>query len=244
MSGLLLMSVFDVARALGAQPLRVTREEVADWLRPEYLKKRGGGFNYDPAINATFDLFRGVVSRDEAILHCLTKGNPKGRQQNTDAIKCIADYALANVSECDRIGFTAVVVGRVNGANVYAGIKAPMLRRRDGQALIVMPGYRMSHRPVETEIDVVCSIVLATFGRDDRAGADVEYLCAGPGIDGQRQFRAIRGRDRTIYDPDTLDHFMQTFVEGVAIAIDAGVAPKKPDLRGYRIIDPNQPSMF
>jgi hypothetical protein len=244
MPGLLLMNVFDVARALGITPLLVTPEEVADWLLSEYLRKRGGGFNYDPAINATYDLFRGIASRDQAILHCLTKGNPKGRRQNTEAIKCIADYALANVCRCERISFTAVAVGRVKGATVYAGIKAPMLRILNEEAFIVMPGYRMSHRPVEAEIDVACSIALDTFSRDDRAGADFEYLYAGPDQDGQRQFRAIKGRDRKILSRETLDGLMDTFVKGVALAIEAGAEPKKPDLRGYRVVDPRQPSVF
>ena len=119
-----------------------------------------------------------------------------------------------------------------------------MLRVRDDEALIVMPGYRMSHRPGEAEIDVACSIVLDNFARDDRAGADFEYLYAGPGPDGNRWFRPIKGRDRKIYSRDILDGFMDTFVKGVALAIEAGAEPKRPDLRGYRIIDPLQPSIF
>lgn len=244
MPGPLLINVFDVARALGVSPLSVTPEDVANWLLTEYLKKRGGGFNYDPAINATYDLFRGLVSRDQAILYCLTNGNPKGRPQNTDAIKCVADYALANLSRCERIGFTAVAAGRVKGATVYVGIKAPMLRVSDDEAFVVMPGFRMSHRPVEVEIDVACSIALENFRRDDRAVADFEYLYAGPGLDGKRSFRAIRGRDRKIFDRDALDALMDTFVKGVGLAIDAGAEPKRPDLRGYRIIDPSQASIF
>ena len=158
MSGLSLLNVLDVARALGPDPLRTTPIHVADWLMG-YVKKRGGSFNYNTSISTTFDLFRGVSTYDDAVRHCSMSGNPKGRRQNTDAIKQVAPYALENVSSCYRIGFVAVAVGRTRGETVYIGIKTPMVRVAHHEAFVVMPGFRMSHRPVEAEIDVACSII-------------------------------------------------------------------------------------
>lgn len=59
MVGVYLVNVLDVARSLGIDPTRVTPESVAQWLVAEYMKKRRGRFNYNPAINKTFELFRG-----------------------------------------------------------------------------------------------------------------------------------------------------------------------------------------
>jgi hypothetical protein len=244
MSSIFLVNVLDVARSLGIDPRRATPEMVAAWLIEQYLRKRGGGFNYDPAIGATFDLFRGVHTFDSAVLHCLTNGNPKGRRQNADAIKEVAPYALANVSTCYRLGHSAVVVGRVAGENVYVGIKAPMVRVVHDEAYVVMPGYRMSFRPHEPEIDVACSIALATFGRDDFADADFEYLYSGPDITGRRSFRAIKGRERHVYDRDAVDALLDVYVRGVALVLEAGLPASRPDLRGYRIIDPREPGLF
>lgn len=241
MSSILLVNVLDVARSLGINPLRVTPEVVAAWLIERYLKARRGGFNYDPAIGATFDLFRGAHTLDSSVLHCLTHGNPKGRRQNADAIKTVAPYALANISTCYRIGHSAVVVGRIAGESVYVGIKAPMVRVVHDEAYVVMPGYRMTYRPDEPEIDVACSIALATFARDDFSSADFEYLYSGPDIAGRRSFRAIKGRDRRVYDRDAVDGLLDVYVKGVALVIKAGIPATKPDLRGYRIIDPREP---
>jgi hypothetical protein len=174
----------------------------------------------------------------------MTAGNPAGRRPNSDAIKQIAPYALDNVSTCYRIGFTALAVGRIGDQTVYVGIKAPMVRVARREALVVMPGFRMSHRPVEAEIDVACSIVLANLARDDFADADFEYLYAGPGVSGQRDFRAIRGRDRTVYERDIVDGLLDVYVKGVALALQEGVNAPKPSLQGYRIIDPREPSFF
>jgi hypothetical protein len=244
MAGVSLVNVLDVARALGSEPLTATPKQVADWLLSKYLKKRGGGFNYNPAINTTYDLFRGAISYEDAVRYCWTTCNPKGRRQNADAIKHVASYALDNPSICYRIGFAAVAAGRVRGRTVYIGIKAPMVRVAHREAYVVMPGFRMSHRPVEVEIDVACSIALANFARDDFADADFEYLCAGPGAAGHREFRAIRGKDRRIYDRDAIDALLDTYVKGVAVAVKAGAEIREPNLTGYRIFDPREPFFF
>jgi hypothetical protein len=244
MSSLLLVNVLDTARALGINPLGATPESVARWFLENYLGPRGGGFNYDPAISVTYDLFRGALTAEDAVLHCLTNGNPKGRRQNADAARAIAPYALGNISTCYKIGRAAVVVGRISGDNVHVGIKAPMVRVVHDQAFVVLPGFRMTHRPQEPEIDVACSIALANFGRDDFESADFEYLYSGPDASGSRAFRAIHGRDRRIYDRDAVDALMDVYVKGVALVKEAGVDLTRPDLRGYRIIDPREPGLF
>ena len=244
MSSILFLNVLDVSRSLGHVPTKATPDSVAAWVIDEYQRKPGGGFNYDPAIGTTYDLFRGVHTIESAVLHCLTHGNPKGRRQNADAIKAVASYALANVSTCYRIGHTAVVAGRLAGKNVYIGIKAPIVRVVHDEAYVVMPGFRMSYRPAEPEIDVACSIALATFGRDDFASADFEYLYAGPDIAGKRGFRAIKGRERKVYYRDAVDALIDIYVRGIALVIEAGFDAPQPNLRGYKIIDPHEPRML
>lgn len=241
MAALLFLNVLDVARALGPEPTKATPDRVATWILKEYLSKPGGGFNYNPAINVTFDLFRGAVSQRQAEMHCLNHGNPKGRRQNADAVTAIAPYAAQNVSTCYRIGMTAVVVGRIKGNNVYVGIKAPIVRVRAGEAFVVMPGFRMSYRPVETEIDVACSIALANLARDDFSRADFEYLYAGRVDSDGREFRVIRGRDRQVFDRDAVDWLLDIYVNGLAVAANQGADLGAPNLAGYRILDPREP---
>jgi hypothetical protein len=108
MSGVYLVNVLDVARSLGIDPTRTTPEMVANWLITEYLKARRGGFNYNPAIGMTFELFRGNVTADQAELFWLTNGNPKGRRQNVEAIKRSDGFEVAGVP----IGVTPRVTGR------------------------------------------------------------------------------------------------------------------------------------
>lgn len=242
MSSLFLLNFLDVARSFGLDPRSATPEQIADWLISSYAKKRGGGFNYNPSINSLFDLFRGASTSDAAILHCLISGNPKGRRQNTEAIKAVASFAEANVSTCYRIGFSAVAVGRIKESTVYVSIKAPMVRVVHDKAFVVLPGFRMSHRPVAAQIDLACSIALANLARDDFAGADFEYLYAGPDVAGKRGFEVIYGKDRTIFDRDEVDALLDVYVRGVQIAMEHGVDARKPNLRGYRVIDPREAS--
>jgi hypothetical protein len=244
MPGIRLINVFDVSRSLGKTPFEATPETVAKWLLTEYLPKRGGQFNYDPATRWTFELFRGSITAEQAIHYCATSGNPFGRRHNAAAIGMVAQYALSNISNCYRIAFTAVEAGRVQGQTVYIGIKAPMVRVRGRDAFVVVPGFRMSHRPVEIEIDVACSIVLAHLARDDYSAADFEYLYAGPDKSGTREFRAILGRDRQTFDRDTVDALLDVYVKGIVLAVGLGADLRPPKLAGYRVVDRDQPSMF
>ncbi|KAA2236965.1 hypothetical protein [Salinarimonas soli] len=244
MAGLSLVNVQDFARAMGHEPTRATPETVAAFLMDEYLRRRGGTFNYNPATNVLFELFRGSMTEEQAYLACLTTGNPKGRPFNADAIAQVSGYAAANPSTCYRIGYAAIAVGRVGDQTLYVAIKAPLVRVVHNAAHVVMPGFRMSHRPVERQIDLACSVALASFARDDFADADFEYLYAGPGLSGKREFRVIHGRDRKVFDRDEVDALLDVYVKGVALVTDAGVEVREPNLRGYQIIDPRQPGLF
>jgi hypothetical protein len=115
---------------------------------------------------------------------------------------------------------------------------------RNKEAFVVVPGFRMLYKPVEVEIDVACSIALAHLARDDYACADFEYLHAGVNESGQRNFRAILGRDRTIFDRETVDTLLDIYVKGVDLVASAGIDLRAPRLAGYRVIDPDQPVMF
>jgi hypothetical protein len=237
------LDIMDIARALGQRPFQATPRSVADWLATNYVGTGGGSFDYNTAIATTHDAFRGLHSRESAIAFCKGHGNPKGRAQNASAIAAVMPYALEHKSICHRIGLTAVSVGRFAGRTVYAKIKAPLLRIENEEAFVVMPGYRMTFRPLEIEIDFACSVALATFAQDDRSGADFEYLYAGPSPQSSkiRMFQAIRGQDRFRFSEDQINRLLDVFVKGVALAHEEGLDRTEPHLHGYKIVDPREP---
>ena len=57
-------------------------------------------------------------------------------------------------------------------------------------------------------------------------------------------FQAIHGKDRHRFTLEQINRLLDIYVNGVALAMDAGVEAREPDLKGYRIIDPNQPGLF
>jgi hypothetical protein len=132
----------------------------------------------------------------------------------------------------------------VKSQTIYLGIKAPLVRVRNGEAFVVVPGFRRSYRPIEREIDFACSIALANFARDDFSEADFEYLSAGPGLSGEREFRVILGRDRKVYDRDALDALLEIYVKGVALVAGWGDELRPAELAGYRVIDPREPPFW
>jgi hypothetical protein len=123
-------------------------------------------------------------------------------------------------------------------------VKAPLVRVQDGEIFVVVPGFRLAHRPVGLEIDVAASLALATFGRDDFSEADYEYLDCSRGSSGERELSVYKGRERRIFNLDEVDHLLDLYVKGLALAIEAGMTAQKPNFRGYRVIDPEQPRML
>jgi len=52
------------------------------------------------------------------------------------------------------------------------------------------------------------------------------------------------GREHHVYGADDVDAILDVYVRGVALALETGVSVMEANLRGYRVIDPDQPSMF
>lgn len=243
MASVLLMNFLDVARSLGSDPLSATPGRVSSFVKAEFAR-RGGAFNYNTSINVLYDLFRGGGSLEDAEAYCATHGAPAGFRPNVDAVRLAGAYAVANPSRCYRTPFSAVPVGRLSGdRTAYMAIKAPLVRVTDDDAFVVVPGFRMGHRPVDTEIDVAASFALAHFGRDDFSQADFEYLYAGPG-DGGRVLEVYHGRNRQVFDVDAVDAMLDVYVRGLELAINDGVHAPAPNFRGFRVVDDAQFGLF
>ncbi len=246
MAGLFLVNCLDVARSLGSDFSKATPSSVCQFFLDDYLKPRGGGgFNHDPAIGATARVFEGSMSASEAIHYCRTNGNPSGREQNAEVLELVGPYAEREISTVYRHGFLAVVVGRHKGQSIHVGLKAPFTRVRHDEAFVVVPGFRKTFAPTEQQLTLPCSLAADQFARGDYRSADVEYLYAGSAPTGsKRMFKVIRGAKRELLSTDQLDDIFDIYVKGVVMALERGQGLQRPDLAGYRVVDPDQPSMF
>lgn len=243
MSSLLLTNFLDIARSLGPNPLHATPASVEAFIRRE-LRGGGGTFNYNAAINCLPDLFKGQMTVEQAEAYCSSHGAPAGWRQNSTAIIVAGTYAVENLSNSYRIPFTAVPIGRVSTGQVaFMSIKAPLVRVQGDNVYVVVPGFRMGHRPQGIEIDVASSFALANFARDDFSEADFEYLDCSRGVSGERELNVFRGHDRRIFNLDEVDEMLDIFVRGLDRAMMAGMPARAPSFRGYHVIDPDQPRM-
>ena len=245
MPGLLLVNAQDVSRSFGDNPHDVSVKGVQAYLEEQYLPKKKGGFNHDPSIRVTHDMFRGVTTKVNGKAYCLSNGNPKGRTQNAEIVGVVGDYAEANISVCHRIGYVAVSVGRYRDQTILIGIKAPFVRVRAGEAFLVIPGFRKMARPQGWQIDFVCSLAANQLARDDYEKASPEYLYAGPGDENtERQFHSFKRDNLALYSKDNVDELLQVYVEAVVKLLEIGRGAQPAQTSGYRIIDPNQGTFF
>lgn len=244
MASLLLMNFLDIARCLGPDPLNANPTNIAAFMKREF-RPGGGGFNYNTSITSLPDLFRGAITVDEAVEYCSKHGAPAGWKPNCEAIEIAGSYAASERSSCYKIPFSAVPIGRLpNNKTAYMAIKAPLVRVNRSGKYVVVPGFRLGHKPEGVEIDVAASLALATFGRDDFAEADYEYLDCSRGSSGERELAIYQGKDRRIFSLDEIDFLLDLYVRGLVLAIDAGMTASKPNFNGYRVGDPDQPRML
>jgi hypothetical protein len=242
-ASLLFMNFLDVARSLGQDPLNARPERVRDFVKREF-RRSGGTFNYNPSIVSLGDIFRDKCTVEEAEEYCATHGSPAGRVPNIEAIRIAGSYAAEHKSNCYKIPFTAVPIGRLSADRIaYMAVKAPLVRVENDHIFVVVPGFRLGHRPEDIEIDVAASFALANFARDDFSEADFEYLDCSRGISGERELQVIHGKNRKIFNIDEVDEMLQIFVRGLDMAINEGMTAQKPNFRGYHVIDPDQPRM-
>jgi len=244
MASLLLMNFLDIARCLGPNPLNAQPSDIATFMKREF-RSGGGGFNYNPSITSLYDIFRGAVTAEDAIEYCSRAGAPAGWKPNSEAIAIAGSYAASHRSSCYKIPFTAVPIGRLpTGQTAYMAIKAPLVRVKGTEKYVVVPGFRLGHKPQGVEIDVAASLALATFGRDDFSEADYEYLDCSRGSSGERELCIYHGKERRIFDLDEIDYMLDLYVRGLSLAIDAGMSANVPNFRQYKVGDPDQPRML
>ena len=112
----------------------------------EYLARHGGGFNHDPAILVTGDLFRGRVNTEQAEQYCLSNGRPAGREQNAAIAKLVGPYAEQHISVVHRVGFLAIAVGRYKGRRIYLGLKTPLREGRKRDPCLVVVNWQVTSR--------------------------------------------------------------------------------------------------
>lgn len=244
MASLLLMNFLDIARCLGNDPLNAHPAEIAAFMKREF-RPGGGGFNYNTSIASLPDLFRGAITVDEAVNYCSKYGAPAGWKPNCEAVEIAGSYAISQRSKCYKIPFSAVPIGRLpDQKTAYMAIKAPLVRVNTSGKYVVVPGFRLGHKPEGVEIDVAASLALATFGRDDFSEADYEYLDCSRGSSGERELAVYQGRHRRIFNLDEIDFLLGLYMQGLALAIDAGMKASNPNFKGYRVGDPDQPRML
>jgi hypothetical protein len=245
MPGLFLVNALDASRSLGPRLAQATAESVEHFLITEYLRKQGGGFNYNPSIFATGDIFRGRINTQEAIKFCESYGSPAGRKQNSKIVKLVGPHAELNQSIVHKIGFLAIRIARYKGYTIYLGLKAPYVRVRDRHGFLVIPGFRKTYLPSDEQIAFPIALAHFQIARDDLSGIDTEYLYAGPGHGGvDRVFRAIYGEETELLSQDAIDDLLSVYVSGVIRVLERGLGLNKANLAGYRIVDPGQGNLF
>lgn len=241
MPGLFLVNAIDAGRALGSRLHDATPAQVEHFFVTEYLRRKGGGFNHDPSIFATGDVFRGRITTLEAEQYCLSNGSPAGREQNAAIIRLVGPYAEQHRSVVHKVGYLAVPVGRYKGSTIFVGVKAPYVRINSSEGRLVIPGFRKTFLPSDEQILFPCSLAYHQIARDDFAGVLPEYLYAGPGNAGEdRVFKSVLGKPDSVLLLDQIDDLLSIYVQGIVRVLKHGEGLLKPNLSGYKIIDPAQ----
>ncbi len=245
MTSLFLVDNLDFSRSFGEVPEVATIDSVADFLRTEWIGKKGGRFNYATSMSILADAFSGMLTREQAISLCKAYWHPRGRIENEQVVSSFWDYVSKNRCTVYRRKFLAAPIGKWKGQIIYLGVKVPLIRVVDGVVLATMPVFRKNFVPGQRPIDLALTGVREFCLREGYPDIEPEFIRAA-GISGviERQLVVEKAGERNLYSSDAFDHFANIFVGAVAKLADSGVGLSKPSFRGYRVMDPDQPGMF
>jgi len=239
-----LVSLLDFARSFEGKPWGATPESIAAWLKLNWLLKRGGGsWNYDPAMSVLVLAFAGQITLDQAIEHCHKYWHPHARLENEKVVRSFWKHATENSSKVYKRPALAAPVGRWKDRNIYIAVKAPLIRVTPHEMMAVMPIFRKRYVPDDVETNISLTAVREFCFREGYPNLDVELIRA-KGLDGslERQLIVDRGSKRKLYSADEFDAMVTVYSKGVALLAGDGYGLQKPNFKGYRIWDPDEPS--
>ncbi|HAH11769.1 MAG TPA: hypothetical protein DCL48_16860 [Alphaproteobacteria bacterium] len=242
MSGLRLVNAIDMVRSLGADPATATRDSVANELS-EYVKRKGGKFNYDVPTKLLKPGFEGAICEVDAIARCEEHWHKAGRLHCAAALKSVWPHLSANHSTCYARSFAAVQVGAVSKRGVFVGSKIPLVRVVARQSLLVVPMFRRGHRLAGKQIDFYLSYLRAQALREGYPNIDIEYLDSLPVGEAGRVLQVSRASERNSYTLDFIDDRLDVYVKAVAFLFNQGVGDKPPMFTGYRVLSDDEPSL-
>ena len=243
MGSLFLVSHLDFARSFEGNPEKATAQSIAEWLKRNWLSKRGGGvWNYGPAMDVLVLAFAGEITLDQAIAHCHRYWHPHARVENEKVVRCFWKYVQENRSRVHKRKYLAAPVGRWRERNIFIGLKAPLIRVAAGEALAVMPVFRKGFVPGDRETDLALTAIREFCFREGYRDLDIEFIRAqGMGGTTDRRLIVDLGSLRNLYSSEQFDQFATKYAQGVSLLADDGLGLQQPNFRGYRVWDPDQP---
>ncbi len=245
MAGLGLVGLTDVARSFGPNIYEATPESIAQWLKREWLGRKGGGFNYNPVLFAALQVLKKEWTREQALKHIRSVGPEFGRASNEAVYEAIEAYLTAHSGPAYALRYVAVMIAKHDGRGIHIGVKAPAVRVQDGVATIFYPAFRKTFRPSEQQAILELSIVLEVLAENDFYGARIEHVAAQPTGRGLERVGVIRTPSELELLPKaTVDGLLAKYADAVRLVWSEGVGLQKPRLGGYHVIDPDQPDLF
>lgn len=245
MRNLRVINKFDFGRSLGPRPSEATPQSVAAFLVDEIALKAGGQFTYDAAGNAAVDGVRGRQTAQGAEDYCRKNAQPAGRMQNVYAIRASFPYFASFNCDADWLQPVAMHYATHRGCELFLGLKIPVFARKPRAPALLTPQFRRLFAPTLEQL--APAIALANRARELGAydAGDPILVWAHP-LDGtqERGLRVLTARDLPKCDDSQLDHYLNIFADGVRLALDRDLSWGEGSLKGFRIFDPDQPSML
>jgi len=241
-----ILDVMDISRALGENPKTATPFTVYQFLKNNYLKPSGGGFNYNSSIEALRLGLQGKFTLSDAVHHVTSVGAPFGHKFNKAVVNAIWPVVEQNVGRAYPLKYTAVALRRLNGKTIYMSIKAPVITvMPDGAVSIKLTNFRNTFFPNKEQKTFMMSAVKQVLARDDFENANIDLIEArSPNGDLERTLSRIHSSEVELYDIDRVEDLLTTYTQGIEMLFNNGYQTRDAELSRYRVIDPDAPDLF
>lgn len=198
----------------------------------------GGSFNYVPVRKLARALVSGKLTKNAAMLSCLSKGSPSGRKQNAEVAELVWEWSRKHDFRCFDIKPRPYKIR----ADLEIPVKLDFYFVQGGKVYFFWLQPRKTYALNTQQFGILATVIRQLFAIDDFEGAKLQILdLSAPDGSDVRSTQVHSFDSLPMLTDEKLEQYLGDFAKAYDLLTDEGFEPKK---RQYKKPQDDQGQLF